>query len=468
MNPALITIYKYTSNEIRAVVDPDDKSSQDTGIMRGDTLNITFSSAEFIDFQIGDYCKLDGSTYRINRDVEFSKTGSRNFAYTVTMEGPYHQLSRPLFFTYDSHNALTEGTFSLTNRPIDFVKLVVLNMNRFYPTENWQVGSVLDGDYQTIDFDGESCLQALTKLAESYQTEFTVDNNKINLILSQPNSGLTFEYGKGKALWSIQRQNANVSEGIFTRLYVYGSSKNLGDNYRSGAQRLRMPDKLYLDKNVNLFGLYEKIIRFDGSNGLAEIFPTRTGTVSSVGDANTFTDNTMDFDVNDYPLPNGDKAKVTFNSGLLAGYTFEIGSYDNVAKTFVIAQNTSQTQSLPSDTLKPAVGDKYVLVDLLMPDAYYVDAEHRLQIAGQKYQDDNGPAKFTFTVACSSFYFRDNAVVLKNGSSITLKMDEAGIDRQIRVVGYSRNLRNRNLYTSLTLSDTVVPQTPIVKLFNKI
>ncbi|MFD2874033.1 phage tail protein [Mucilaginibacter ximonensis] len=468
MNTAEITIYKFAGNDVRAVIDPEASNAQDTGIMRGDTLNLTFKLAQFVGFQIGDYCKLDGLTYRINRDVEFVKTFKRDFSYTMTMEGPYHQLSRPYYFTYDSHNELTEGTFPLTGRPIDFVTLAVKNMNRLFPTENWQVGSVLDGDYQTIEFDGQNCLEALTKVAESYQTEFTVESNKINLILSQPNSGITLEYGKGKALWSIERKNADVSKGIFTRLYVYGSSKNLGDNYRNGAQRLRMPDKLYLDKNVNLFGLYEKTVKFDGSDNLAEIFPTRTGVVTAVGDITTFTDDTMDFDVNLYPLPNGDKAKVTFNTGLLAGYTFEIGSYNNVTKTFVIVSSTTQTQSVPSEALKPAVGDEYVLVDMLMPDAYYTDAEHRLQVAGQKYLDDNGPAKFTFTVACNPVYFRDNSIRIKNGSSLTLVMTEANIQMQIRVVGFTRNLRNRNLYTSLTLANTVLPQTPIVKLFNKI
>lgn len=464
----LITIYKYNSAVVRAVIDPDDKSSQDVGIMRGDVLNISFRSPTFIDFQIGDFCKLENTTYRLNRDTKWSKTGKRDFAFNFTMEGPYHQLSRPQYFTLDAHNNLAEGKFSLRYRPVDFVTLAVANLNRFFPDENWQVGSVLDGDYQTIDFDGENCLQAMSKLADIYKTEFTLDGYKLNLIQSQPNSGLVFEYGKGKALWSVERDNADSTAGIITRLYVYGSSKNLGDNYRGGAQRLRMADALYLQKNFNLSGGYEKTVVFDGSNGLPEIFPTRTGTISAVVADDTFTDAGMDFNLNDYGLPNGDKAKVTFNTGLLAGSTFEIDTYDNATKTFKILPNGSQTLPLPSDSLKPAVGDKYVLVDILMPLSYYNDAEERLKIAGQNYLTTQGPAKSTFTVGCNPVYFKANQVELKNGSALTLLVTEANVNRQIRLVGYSRSLRNRWLFKSLTLADTVIPQTPIVKLYNSI
>lgn len=467
MNP-LITLYKYNTAEVRAIIDPDDKSAEQCGIMRGDLVNLTFKRADYIDFQIGDYGTIYDRPYRINRPPVWNKNFKREYDYTLTLEGRYFHATRAQYLTLNAHNTYTEGKFSQTGKPVDFLRLAVANMQRAFPTEGWTMGQVVDGDYKTLDFDSENCLQALSKLADQYKTEFTIVGTTINLIQLQPASGITLEFGKGKALFNLGRNNQEENANIITRLYAYGSTKNLGDNYRDGAPRLRMAEALYVDKNVNRFGIYEGTIVFDGTNGLPDIFPTRIGTVTSV-DANTvFTDNAIDFNINDHLLP-GVTAKVTFNTGLLAGITFEISNFNNGTKTFTINANTDdQTAALPSDTLKPVVGDKYVLIDITLPLSYYNDAEARLKAAALKYINDKGLIKPVFPVKCNPLYFKRNGTELNLGYSYNLKDVDTNTNRQIRLVSYSRSLRNRFIYNELTLSDTVVPQLPIVKLFNGI
>lgn len=462
----LINIYQYNTADLRATVDPDDKSTQDCGIMRGDTVNLNFTDATFIEFRVGDYATLFGGRYRMNRDSAWGKIADRNWQYTLVLEGSYHQLGRVSYFTLDEFNHLTKGKFELRGRPVDFLDLVVSNMNRVFPGEGWVRGMVVDADYQSIPFDSQSCLQVLSTLADKYNTEFLINGTVISLIKTQPASGQVLEYGRGKALYGIARGNQNDHSGIITRLYVYGSSKNIGDNYRGGADRLRMADSLYIDKNVSSYGVYEDTIVFDGTNGLAEIFPHRTGTVSAVTANNIFTDASMDFDVNAQLMP-GVTAKVTFNTGQLAGVTFEVSAYDDGTKTFTINPNTdSQTVTLPNDDLKPAVGDKYVIVDIIMPLAYVTQAEADLRQAGVKWLNDNGPAKFVFTPNSNPLYFQSTGIELHLGYSYQLLVADAGVSRQTRVMSWSRNLRKPNIYTNLVLSDTVVPQLPIVKLLN--
>src|SRR5699024_7276162 len=112
----------------------------------------------------------------------------------------------------------------------------------------------------------------------------------INLTKQGAATALSFSYGKGNGLYSIQK---SVSGDTFSRMYVYGAEKNLPANYRGGRERLQLPTGTnYIQEtaNVNNYGIIENIQIYD------DIFPHRTGTVTGVTDEFTFTDSSMDFD----------------------------------------------------------------------------------------------------------------------------------------------------------------------------
>jgi hypothetical protein len=116
--------------------------------------------------------------------------------------------------------------------------------------------------------------------------------------------------------------------------------------------------------------------------------------------------------------------------------------------------------------MTPAMGDKYVLVDITMPLSYVVTAESELKSRALQELDKLYADKPAYSVDCNAFWFRQNEQIVKLGYVVTLDIPDMEINRNIRIIGYTRNLRNRNLYT-LELADTA-KQTMIVKLINGI
>jgi hypothetical protein len=461
-----VTIYT-KAGELRAVIEPDEQSAQSCGIMRDDTVTLNISVAAPIAFQIGDYATIFNNRYQLNQEVKFKKVSTKNYEYILVMEGYMYDLGKTAFLFLDAGNHFTEGQFTFRGRPIDFINVIIYNMNRIYPGQ-WQVGNVVDADYHTLTFNSQNCLEVLSNLAQTFLTEYLIIGQTIHLYQRQLDSGITLEYGPGKALFSISRDNqsTNGQGDVITRLYAYGSNRNIGSNYRFGAKFLRMADSLFIEKNTDLYGVFEKTIFFDGSSQTPEIYPRRTGTVSAVTSPFIFTDASIDFDVNAQLMP-GVTAKLTFNTGQLAGYSFTINAFNYGTKTFTINKNTDeQTIDVPSALLSPAIGDNYVLTDILMPLSYVDDAEAELLVNAQKYLAENSPAKVVFSVECNPFYFKANGVQLQLGYIYGLLAAELGVDRQIRATAFTRNIRNPILYT-VELADKVTVQPLIVKLLNK-
>ena len=79
-----------------------------------------------------------------------------------------------------------------------------------------------------------------------------------------------------------------------TRLYAYGSGRNLPQNYRNGATKLRLGALTYVDKYIDQFGLWEDAVTFE------DVYPRFVGEVTAVNTLvpNVFTDANIPFDVN--------------------------------------------------------------------------------------------------------------------------------------------------------------------------
>jgi hypothetical protein len=458
----MITIYKKGTKEVRAVIDPDDTSQQERGIMRTDIVTLGFKSPTPIHFAIGDYATVFGSHYQINRPVPFKQEAYRAIPYKLTLEGWQYDLIKTKFMALDALNRFTELKFSQRGRAIDFMNLLISNLERIYPGGGWALGDVVDSNYVTIDFDQDNCLEALGKFAERFETEYLFEGKRISLFKKQLVSGVTLEYGQGKALTSIAQDNQDNGENTtpITRLYVYGSNKNIGTNYRDGAKFLRMGDDLYIEKNADVLGVFEESIYFD------DVYPRHEGIVTAVGTELEFSDANIDFNVNNYLLP-GVKAMVTFNTGQLGGSSFEVHTFNALTNTFRINPITNETINLPTDVLKPAVGDKYVIVNIDMPLSYITNAEAELRQRGIAWLKENGPGKVVYPVGCNDLYFKREGIVPVLGQSYRLYSPLFDIDKQIRLVSYTRNLRKPHVFT-IELADSVAVQSTFIKLINLI
>lgn len=442
----------YRGTTLIATIKPT--GTQKRAVMGQDTINASFTLGEFIQFAIGDTLTAFGKTYVINQYPQVEKVSSLQYNYTATFEALGYDLAKVQYMFLDDSGSPEMSDFPLTADAGRFIDLIVSNMNR--AESGWSKGTVDATDYATLSFSGDSCLSALSKIAQQFQTEFWIDDKIINLTKEGQETTLSFSYGKGQGLYSIQSAVSNDKD-VFSRLYVFGSTKNIPAGYRSGKTRLQIGDTPYIQKTAqfNNYGLIEATQIFDGSNNTKEIYPHRTGTISAVTDAFTFSDSGMDFDLN-AQLISGVEATLHFQTGQLAGYEFTISSYNATTKTFVINQNKDETGLVLPDSagLKPAVGDTYVLLNISMPASYVTAAETALLAAGNDYYDTNADGRTIYTVECDPIYFKgQNLDTLNLGDFVTIADTPMGIDKSIRMIGIERDLQLTFKYT-LTLADT--------------
>lgn len=206
----------------------------------------------------------------------------------------------------------------------------------------------------------------------------------------------------------------------------------------------------YLENNVDRYGVIEGVKVFD------DIYPHRTGTVTGSDPTNPFKfyDGSMDFDINDYLVP-GIAAKVTFNTGQLAGYTFEIASYSVEDTMFIININKDETAlQVPSDSLRPAIGDQYVLVDIIMPQTYITAAELQLKVAAETALAQLSVQQQKFSVDFDPVYLRSSGKIPRIGDMIWLVDDQFQLNRRIRVITTTRGIVDE-FDLKVELADTV-------------
>ncbi|MCK4447769.1 MAG: hypothetical protein KAW56_11910, partial [Candidatus Marinimicrobia bacterium] len=169
-------------------------------------------------------------------------------------------------------------------------------------------------------------------------------------------------------------------------------------------------------------------------------------------DITKFTDSGMDFNLNDYLL-SGVTAKLHFNTGNLGGYEFEVSAYNNSTKEItIIAYKDDQGYEMPNATLKPAVGDKYVLLDIFLPQSYIDTAETALQAKAQAYIDDNSEPRVTYILTPDPRYFKTHLIELEAGDFITIQDTVLGIDVMTRIVELTKSVTDEYKYT-LKLTD---------------
>lgn len=544
-------------------VEPDDNSTQVKEVMGDNTVALQFTLDNYIDFSIGDYCTIFGELYKLNQIPPVKKTGTYNYIYSLSMGGINADLLKAQYLFLDSSNNLTESDFSLMGNAQTFLKLLIQNINRVSP--GWTLGQVIDTPYKNLSFSKDTCYSALTKLAQSYSTEFWVEGTTIHLTQRGRDTGYTFKHGRNKGLYEIDRQNVDNS-GIVTRMYAFGSNKNLPADYLSS--RLRFPggyvpclvSSITVDAHINpddsvtytfhwippaapgitgvtiryrahgsnavyfsapqgsangpqsitlSSNVYDFILQTNGGscgeistlpivvgfvsivdpqqvnaplpfieNNIAkygiiedtelfeDIFPSRTGTITSVDatDPLKFTDASMDFDVNAQLLP-GMAAKVTFNTGQLAGFTFDIHAYNAVTKEFSINKNKDEVNlDIPSNLLKPTIGDQYVLVDIEMPQSYITAAENKLLAQATALLQTYSSPRLKYAVVFDPVFIKTRSISLNIGDTVWIVDAELAINRKIRVTQVTRNIVNENDF-QVQLSDEVTPGT-ITQIIN--
>ena len=472
----MITFDIYRGTTLLATVHPDDNSQHTIALMGEDVLKMNFALADPIAFQVGDYVIYHGATYQLN-EVPYSKvTSTRNVQYQCEFQGLSYELAKVGYKLFDFStlaNIPPTGSFSLMGDATMFMSLLVNNMNR--RQSGWSIGTVIATDMRLLTFKDQNCMQVLQTLvstfSDKYQVEFYVTpDKKIHLTPLAPGlPTLNLQYGQGGGLVSLTRNKSSNSSSLVTRMYGYGSTRNIPPTYRGGVGRLILPGDGSMTLNTDLYGdvegdyTNENIYpRLNAGND-----PMKPGTVTAVVDTYNFTDAHLDFDVNLQLLPSM-TPKVKFITGNLAGYEFAINTYNNATKTFTINQQTDDpTIILPTDLLHAGVGDQYVILDINMPQSYIDKAESELAAAVSVQLNITANPANSFQAEGDAVYFKQNNLELVLGQDVYLTSAAHNVARHIRVTGWQRTLNKPSQYKIIQLSDYVV-RTLLATLSNQV
>ncbi|WPO89861.1 hypothetical protein [Chryseobacterium sp. HR92] len=415
-------------------------------MLSDDSVSIKLNSREKLDILINDYFVIFDSVYRINTLPALVKNSNTSYEYNITAQGLMFDMQRCKYFNADATGFGPDLEFPLIGTIEVFLLALKNNMKRF--AANWELGNFTNGETKTITFGDDTCLSAMQKICNEFKTDFWIKYENGKFVIHTGDYGkkvpIKFEYGKGKGLYSLSRNNVDDND-IVNRLYVFGGTNNIPNEYRNFSKRLKLPNADYLEDagSITAFGLKEGSITFD------EIYPKRTGKITSLGETKfKFSDSTMDFDLNEKEadgvttkyLIAGTSAKVHFNTGNLAGYEFEIkkGGYNHTTKSFeIIPFKNDQGQSFPdeaSTAFQFSVGDEYVLLDIVMPKTYETNAENELFIEGSKQFNLNLKAKVSYDLNVDPAYMEKIGVgKFDIGDYIQVYDPVLGIDKVLRV-----------------------------------
>ena len=460
-----------------------------------DTIAITVVSPFPQSYGIGDAITVFGRDYRLNRLPKVKKSGFAEYQYDLEFEGIQYDLLR---VTYDVNINTTKNELqdiqgdSLTGDLKRFMDVLISNANRVFP-DKWALGECPEtvGDKTLTFAENDNCLSVLQNLctADNFGVEFDivkVDGVYTINLYEKVGSVLPFtlEYGKGKGLYSINRDNVS-SSNIITRLKVFGSTENITSKYR--ADRLCMYGK---DKSSSYIEKPEAVAKygiFEGRKNFDDIKPTFTGKITAIvdGDVLSFIDDTFPFDIKktnadgetEYMIA-GVSPKVHFNSGNLAGYEFEVHDYDHATHKFTLIKQTDDRGNVfPSETspaFRFAKDDTYKVLDIAYSKEIEEAAENLLAEQGNKYYDENCQPKVQYSIEVTKSFVEkyfggsDGVVnVFKPGDCLPIKDDEIGVDKAIRIKSFTRNVLDPYDY-ALTISDVSTKADIITRVISEI
>lgn len=451
-------------------------AEQKCELLGEDTVTIKTESVEPLDFSIGDYIIVYSKVYTLNKLSEPKKSEERKFENTLIFEGLQYKMLDAQFRSADASGYNPTSEFPLVADIKTVMQILVRCVNRTAASigEAWILGDCIETEYKELSFNNENCLSVLQRICSEFETEFEIEplvNRVYKLHIRKAGStfGDVFTYGKGGGIYTLTRKNVS-STSIVTKLYVEGGSKNIKTGYRNNATRLRLAtnEESYIQQNEAVAAMGIK----EGGKIFDDIYPHRTGEVTALGaDVYTFVDDKM-FDLNEKDaegstkwLIDGTTAKVKFVTGCVAGYELELSSYDSKTHTFRVKEYVdSRGLKIPNkdtNAYQISVGDKYVLLDIIMPDDYVIEAENKLLEEGTKYYEQNCQPKVQYELEIASMYLKrkygDAGIVeiFKVGDYIQVKDDDIKVDKAIRIKGFTRNISTEPYKYKLTISDTV-------------
>lgn len=419
-------------NRLRTTLVPDSSSTHHEEVGGDDYLSVSLDSPECVTLELNDWTVWEGRKFWCVETYTPKQTGRRKWTYSVKLYGAASLIKQALML-----NTEDSPVFSYTATAREHVALVVKNLNRWMGgITDWKVGKVEATGNIVVDYsEGLYGNDALKKIADEAGTEWWIEGMTVNVCRCERGDEVTLGYDNG--LLSIERDSADNVK-FFTRLFPIGSSRNI-DAEKYGSSRLLLPSRAkYVERNTEL-----GIVEHFEQTAFQDIYPRRTGEVSSVRketkkgddgkpfDIYYFTDGGMNFDPNEYEI-GGLVKRVTFQTGQLAGlgndedgeHYFEV-NYNSATREFeliTIWPYDDDTQ-VPGGVLEPKAGDTYILWNVRMPDEYYPIAEEEYATAVEKYMDEHCLDRSVYKCSTDYVTLKKRGVVPCMGQRVRLESD---------------------------------------------
>ena len=365
---------------------------------------LKFSSDMPVHFEVGDSVEIPDFGYFELTSAYFPKynNSTGGYDYEMQMDAYYMAWKNKLCKFRPQHGA-NETSFKLTTKVSGHLSVILSNLKALGLTYNGKDFSVDYTTYNKEVFDTEkhfyveyssiSILEALNAICESLDCEWWVDGSIIYLGYCELSGQTTFEHGVNMLSMS---QSASKSSFI-TRLYAFGSDKNIPTGYFTGPDADATTDGIATDylmlptKGVDKDGFFCKNGYMENANVVkndkqaiegivifSDEYPKVECTVSNIKTYDsTVEENGEKVTETFWQVASSDRfatsfsaswikrnltLMIKFTSGSLMGMEFEASfkviEQDNY---FEIVANDTYGRKLPDPALCPKVGDKFFI-----------------------------------------------------------------------------------------------------------
>lgn len=451
-----------------------------SGTFMGDRAVIaTFSSEKKIDFNVFDYITYRGEHFELELLPTVKKVSTREYKYELRFVSLKYELERCMMRNIvPGDNGIvypTPLTVEFTGDVKYLAERIQACLDAMYGKGAWSI-TIAEGtesEEKNISLSNQNCWDALSIVNTEYKLNYFVKGRNVTIGGEEPVVDNVFEYGKGKGLYEIER-SSDTDTGVVTKLRAYGGTRNLDysypklpewtdsvlpANYALSPLRLMLPSFktdgktdyiLAPEEAVAKYGIREGVITYD------DIYPSITGMKNSAGQdvdeiksVSAITSDTQPtFTVGLYDLGfdlseslTTDEAQLSMKSGALQGYTFNITKIDRDSDgsyTLTLGRNTLEEGdtgnfTVPNKDWSMKAGDKFVLLNILMPQEYIRDAENRLLTRAKEYLAKYSSTNYSYNVGVDEIFMARNVNFyndIMEGKRLTVNDQEIGINNE--------------------------------------
>lgn len=470
------TVYSKDGQTVRCVLD----KLEYTGVFMAErACTSTFISDVKINFDVFDYIDYRGERFELELLPTVKKISKHQYSYDLNFVSLKYELERCMMRNIvPSDNGIVYPTplvVEFTGTVKYLAERIQACLDAMYGKGVWSItlADGVDSEEKNISMSNQNCWSALSLVNTEYKLNYFVKGRSVTIGGAEPVVNNVFEYGKGKGLYEIERIS-DADTGIVTKLRAYGGTRNLDysypkkpewtdsilpANYALSPLRLMLPSfktdgvtdfVLASNEAIAKYGIREGVITYD------DIYPSITGMKNSAGQAideiksvdaitsetqPTFTVQLYDlgFDLNESLTT--DEAQLSMKSGALQGYAFAIakivkasdGSYTLTLGRNTLEEADTDNFTVPNKDWNMKAGDKFVLLNILMPQEYIRAAENRLLERAKEYLAKYSSTNYSYNIGVDEIFMARNANFyneIMEGKRLTVNDPEMGIDHE--------------------------------------